>query len=110
MASNITRSVRGATFSLRHQVVEDLAETWKMHQKRLEIFAIDGKDVHFADSPDRGIARGIVEECHLAETFAGAKSRDGFRAATGLLNDFDLALDDEINTVTVIAFSKNDLA
>ena len=73
-----------------------------MHQKRLEIFTIDGKDVDFADSPDRGIARSIIKERHLAETFAGAESRDGFLAATELLNHFDLALDDEINAVTMI--------
>src|SRR5207237_9765253 len=42
MAILVTRSVLRATFSLRHQVVEDLAEAREMHQKGLEIFAIDG--------------------------------------------------------------------
>ena len=81
-----------------------------MHQKGLEIFAIDGKDVQVADRPDRGVAGSISEKCHFAETFAGTKSCEDLRAAAGFLNHVDLALDDEINTVTVIAFSKNNLA
>ena len=99
----------GAADPGRDELVENFVETRKVAHERLEIVAINRKNVDFADGADARVARTILKERHFTEAFTGVESSDDFSLAICLAEDFDLSGDNQINPIAVIAFPKDNL-